>query len=147
MKYLPHNKKELKHIITTAEKNQLHGQEIREHNRKVRVNNMTNKIRVQNQITMDNHERFKNVALGYSIQTSRLMKFVQGNVQLEQVKIAKGIMVKIQKKLLKLESDKKKYDKHLTDSVYCKVKMQPYVTALESIIKQVDDLVKGQAHE
>lgn len=143
MKCLPHNKKEIKHITSTIEKNQLHGQEIKEHNRKVRMNNMTQKIKIQNQITMDNHERFKNVALGYSIQTSRLMKFVQGNVQLEQVKIAKGIMVKIQKKLLKLEKDKKKYDKHLTDSVYCKMKMQPYATALESIIKQVDDLLKG----
>lgn len=122
MKYLPHNKKELKHIITTAEKNQLHGQEIREHNRKVRVNNMTNKIRVQNQITMDNHERFKNVVLGYSIQISRLIKFVQGDVQLEQVKIANGLVVKIQKKLTKLVSDKKKYDKHLIDSTYCMVK-------------------------
>ena len=143
---MPHNRREIKHIQNVSERNQMKGQEIAQHNRKVRVNKMANNVKVQNQISMDNHERFKNVCIGYSIQASRLMKFVQCSVQPVQVENAKKIMLVIQKKLQRLAYVKNKYDKHLNSSVYCKMKIQPYVTSLESVIKKVDALVAGGGH-
>lgn len=140
-KILPHNKKEIKHIQNIAERNQLGIQESVQNNRKVRIDEMVKKMKIQNQINMDNHERFKNIALGYSIQASRLSHYlISGNLQLEQVREVYIIMVKIQGKLIKLGKVKKQYDEHLNDSLYCKIRMQPYAMALETITESVNRL-------
>ncbi len=99
---------------------------------------MVEKAKVQNQLAMDNHERFKNIAFGFSIQASRLLSLVQSSQDVKQVTKAKNIMLKIQKQLIMLEKCKKHYDKHLSDSKYCKFRMQPFKMALDSIIKSVD---------
>lgn len=37
-----------------------------------RITKQKNQVRVNNRLTMDNNERFKNVAMGYMIQVERL---------------------------------------------------------------------------
>ncbi len=141
--------------MSIVERNQLHGQEINAHNRKVRMNNMANRIKVQNQITMDNNERIKNVAMGYQIQASRLLRMVQDfSADLETMKEHKAeidkateIMKEIQRIMWKMGSGTKKLQKHISNSAYCKVAMIPYVKQLENIIAETDALIKGEVHE
>lgn len=141
--------------MTTVERNQLHSQEINAHNRKVRINNMANRIKVQNQIIMDNNERIKNVAMGYQIQASRLLRMVQDfSADLETMKEHKTeidkateIMKEIQRIMWKMGSDTEKLQKHISNSVYCKVAMIPYVKQLENIIAETDALIKGWVYE
>lgn len=58
-------------------KSEMQKLEVMQNNRKVRVNNMQNQVKVNNYLSMNNQERFKNVCLGYSIQAERLLKKLQ----------------------------------------------------------------------
>lgn len=133
--------------------------EVMQHNRKVRVKNMQNQVKVNNYFSMNNQERFKNVCLGYSIQAERLLKKLQeytdGNITKEWVSEERksavehisSLMRKIQIELIKLEDMQKKYSRHIHNSIYCKSAMKPYVKQLEKIIAETDALVKGAADE
>lgn len=133
--------------------------EVMQNNRKVRVNNMRNQVKVNNYLSMNNQERFKNVCLGYSIQAERLLKKLQeytdGNITKEWVSEERksavenisSLMRKIQLELIKLEDIQKKYNRHIHNSIYCKFAMEPYVKQLEKIIIETDALVKGAADE
>lgn len=133
--------------------------EVIQNNRKVRVNNMRNQVKVNNYLSMNNQERFKNVCLGYSIQAERLLKKLQeytdGNITKEWVSEERksavehisSLMRKIQLELMKLEDIQKKYNRHIHNSIYCKFAMEPYVKQLEKIITETDALVKGVADE
>lgn len=120
-----------------------------------------NQVRVNNRLTMDNNERFKNVAMGYMIQVKRLWavygKGLENNLQvnIELIKSspvltdrfnqATALMKKIQQILVDLQSKADEYNKHLNNTVYCKTMMIPYVKQLEGIIAETDALVKEGA--
>lgn len=112
-------------------------------------------LKVNNRLTMDNNERIKNVAMGYQIQASRLLRMVKDfSTDLETMKEHKAeidkateIMKEIQRIMWKMGSETEKLQKHISNSAYCKVAMIPYVKQLEGIIAETDTLVKGQAYE
>lgn len=107
------------------------------------------KVKVNNMLDMDNFERFKNVIIGYSIQAERILgaMIAQGTVTMEQNGQALKIMQKIKKNMLKLQSMKDNYDKHLTNNVYCKLAVKPYVDDLKMITAETDTFVKGLVTE
>lgn len=121
----------------------------------IRNHNESLRLKVNNRLTMDNNERIKNVAMGYHIQASRLMclvqdfgtDFVKAKEHKAELDIATEIMKKIQRIMWKMGSETEKLQKHISNSVYCKVAMIPYVKQLESIIAETDALVKGQVYE
>jgi hypothetical protein len=103
--------------------------------------NTTKGIKVNNALTMDNSERFRNVFLGYSIQATRIIFIVrQQNTTMtkEQIDGALAIMKKIQGALQRLKSMRSAYDKHLNNNVYCKMAMKPYADNLKKIIAETD---------
>ncbi len=126
-----------------------------------RITKQKYQVRVNNRLTMDNNERFKNVAMGYMIQVERLWvvygKGLENNLQvnLELIKSspvltnrfnqATALMKKIQQILVDLQSKSDEYNKHLNNTVYCKTMMIPYVKQLEGIIAETDALVKEGA--
>ena len=132
---------------------------VMQNNRKVMVNNMKNQVKVNNYLSMNNQERFKNVCLGYSIQAERLLKKLQeytaGDISKEWISEERksaiehisSLMRKVQTELIKLEDMQKKYNRHIHNSIYCKSVMKPYVKHLEQIIAETDALVKGAADE
>lgn len=126
-----------------------------------RTTKQKNQVRVNNRLTLDNNERFKNVAMGYMIQVERLWavygKGLENNLQvnLELIKSspvltdrfnqATALMKKIQQILVDLQNKADEYNKHLNNTVYCKTMMIPYVKQLEGIIVETDALVKEGA--
>lgn len=140
-------------------KSEMEKMEVMQNNRKVRVNNMKNQVKVNNYLSMNNQERFKNVCLGYSIQAERLLKKLQeytaGDISKEWVSEERksaiehisSLMRKVQTELIKLEDMQKKYNRHIHNSICCKSAMKPYVKHLEQIIAETDALVKGVANE
>lgn len=112
-------------------------------------------VKVNNRLTMNNNERIKNVAMGYQIQASRLLRFVQDfSADLETMKEHKAeidkaaeIMKEIQRIMWKMGSETDKLEKHITNSVYCKITMLPYVKQLKGIIAETDALIKGRLYE
>ena len=114
-----------------------------------------NQVKVNNHLTMNNNERIKNVAWGYQIQASRLLRFVKDfsvDVEVlkehkEEIDKAAEIMKEIQRIMWKMGSETTKLEKHITNSVYCKITMLPYVKQLEGIIAETDALIKGRLYE
>lgn len=139
-KVIHHNRKEIKHIKTASERSMM--------------NTMKNQVKVNNQVIV-NKKRYNIVAIGYLIQVRRMVYWVQKlskNIELlkkskDELDQATNLMKKIQQELVKMEVDKKEYDKHLHDSYYCKMKIGPYVKQLENITEEVDVFVRGQTHE
>lgn len=149
---MQHNKKEIKHILNERDKAILKRQTNLQYNKKARVENVKNKVQVQNQLVMNNQERFENVCFGYSIQAERLMKIVQLAISrkvtsetLNIVNPAYEAMKKVQRNLQGLENLYKKYNKHINNSIYCKTILTTYVRNLEKIIEETDALMKGGA--
>lgn len=124
----------------------------------MKANNKSLKTKVNNQLFMDNQERYKNVAMGYMIQVERLWavygKGLENNLKenFELIKSssvltdrfnqAVALIKKIQQILVDLQSELDKYNKHLNNVVYCKTMMIPYVRKLNAIIAETDLLVK-----
>lgn len=127
----------------------------------MKANNKSLKTKVNNQLFMDNQERYKNVAMGYMIQVERLWavygKGLENNLKqnFELIKSssvltdrfnqAAALMKKIQQILVGLQNKSDKYNKHLNNVVYCKSMMVPYVRKLNAIIAETDLLVKAGA--
>jgi len=123
--------------------------------------NKSMRVEVNNRLSMDNNERFKNVAMGYMIQVERLWavygKGLEGNLQenLEMIKSspiltdrfkqATALIKKIQQILVDLQGISDKYNVHLHNSLYCKTMMILYARKLEGIIAETDALVKAGA--
>lgn len=126
-----------------------------------RTTKQKNQVRVNNRLTLDNNERFKNVAMGYMIQVERLWAVygkglennLQGNLELiksspvltDRFNQATALIKKIQQILVDLQNKADEYNKHLNNTVYCKTMMIPYVKQLEGIIVETDALVKEGA--
>ena len=111
--------------------------------------NQIRSVKIKNQICMENHERFKNIFLGFSIQASRLNHILLNTDQYQhdQIKQIYDIMKKIQTSVLGMGADKEKYDNYLNNSVYCKIMMRGYAKKLEMIIADTDALLKGDKNQ
>lgn len=112
-------------------------------------------VRINNSLCMENRERYNNILLGYSIQATRISRFIQNiadeliekqkvtDQQKEQTEKASTIMKEIQCILRRLATDECNYKKHLISNTYCKIAMMPYKKKLEQIIVNVDKLLNG----
>ncbi len=104
-----------------------------------------NRILINNQLFMDNVERYRNVCLGYSIQAQRIMHFIQNpnNCNKQSLEKAIVIMKTILLELKRMERGRRVYLNHIFNHLYCKMKIHIHAKRLQKVIADTDELING----